>query len=136
MTEELLLQLCKELGIPPLSEQDEAGCFSLEISDEITVFIKDGAPGFSLRGVICPLPEKSRETLLEFCMEGNFLGQGTGKGNIGVDDEEKNLVLSEHVARDLEYPEFKAIIEDFVNYLSYWQSEAKTKTEATKEGVV
>ena len=136
MTEELLLRLCEELGISPLSEQEDTGCFSLEISDEITVLVKDAAPGFSLRGNICLLPEKSKEALLEFCMEGNFLGQGTGKGIIGVDDEEKYLVLSEHITKDVEYPDFKAIIEDFVNYLSYWQSEAKTKNEATKEGVV
>jgi len=55
------------------------------------------------------------------CMRANLLGQGTGDGAIGLDADEKTMLFSLAIERNLNYEEFKMSLEEFVNYCAFWR---------------
>ena len=57
-------------------------------------------------------------------MKANFLGQGTGGATIGLKEDESFLTLSLSLPYEMNYRAFKDAVEEFVNYLEYWKSEA------------
>ncbi len=136
MIEQLIQQLTEELGLPPSSKQDENGLFLLEISESMEISIKTTSPGFLLQAKIAPVPKQAKESSLEYYMEANFLGQGTGNSVIGIDPEEKFLTLSSAIPYDVDYKNFKEIVEAFANYLNHWQKEAKRQQKDATEGII
>ena len=136
MTEQLLNQLVEELGLLSPLEKDENGYFHLKISGSLEIAIKNTSPGFLLLAKIAPIPEGAKELSLEYYMEANFLGQGTGNNIIGIDPEEKFLTLSNSIQYDVDYKIFKEIIEAFANYLNHWQEETKRLQKDATEGII
>ena len=95
------------------------------------LFIKDLDPGALFKANICACPQKKRETLLIKLMQANLIGQGTGGAVIGLDKQEKFLTLSLALAYELNYRAFKESLEDFINYLVFWNEEViKLQKEA------
>jgi hypothetical protein len=135
MIEQLLEQLSSEIGLLTNPEKDEQGYFLLKISESTKISVKNTSPGFLLQSNIAPIPKVAREKALEYYMEANFLGQGTGNAVIGLDSEEKFLTLSHSIPYDVDYKIFKEIIEAFANYLNYWQEEALRLQQDATEGI-
>ena len=135
MIEQLLEQLANELGLLTNPEKDEQGYFLLEISESTQISVKNTSPGFLLQANIAPIPKAAKEKALEYYMEANFLGQGTGNAVIGLDSEEKLLTLSHSIPYDVDYKIFKEIIEAFANYLNYWQEETQRLQQDATEGI-
>jgi hypothetical protein len=51
------------------------------------------------------------------------MGQGTGGGAIGIDPTEKFFTFSQSLPFEMNYQVFKESLEDFLNYITYWQEE-------------
>ena len=136
MIEQLIKELSEDLGIIAPSEKNENGYFPLELSDSMTISIKENSPGLLLQAEIALIPPQTRESLLEYFSEANFLGQGTGQHVIGIDPEEKFLTLSHSIPYDVDYQKFKEILEDFANHLNHWQKEAERLQKDATEGIV
>jgi len=122
MLAEFIDQICQELEIPPPKPNEEK-VFTFSLNKEIQVFLKDLDPGVSMQANICPCPPGKREDLFIYLMRANLLGQGTGGSRIGLGGDEKFLTLSLGLPYEMNYQTFKENLEDFVNYLIYWQSE-------------
>ena len=122
MLTDFLERLCKELAIHSLPKRNELKIVPLRIGNE-SIALKDLDPGMALQAQICLCPEKKKESLFIYLMRANLLGQGAGGARIGLDSDEKFLTLSLGLPYELNYQTFKETIEDFVNYLIYWQNE-------------
>lgn len=126
MIEKHLTQLFEEmeLGSPPAFDKD--GAVKVRLAS-FPIHIRKVDLGAHLVANVTPLPTKEKEAFLVKTMEANFLGQGTGGGVLGLKEDESFLTLSLDLPYEMNYPSFKEAIEEFVNYLEYW------KTEAAKE---
>lgn len=117
-----MVQLFKELelGSPPPLEKDGSAKVEL-FSFTITMVKLD--PGVHFSAMIAPPPTKEMEEFLLKMMKANFLGQGTGGGVLGMNEDESFLTLSLSLPYEMNYRAFRDAIEEFVNYLEYWKTE-------------
>jgi len=122
MLKEFIDQVCQELDISP-PKRNEEKAFAFSLNKEIQVLLKDLDPGVAMQAKICPCPPKKREDLFIYLMRANLLGQGTGGSRIGLGSDEKFLTLSLGLPYEMNYRAFKENLEDFVNYLIFWQTE-------------
>lgn len=123
MIETLLKTLAEELEMEEVPKKNKEGLYEVAIADTIVVFVSSLDPGLLFFGKLGPCPTKKREELFMFLMKANLLGQGTGGGTIGLDENENLLTLSFVLPYDINYKIFKESLEDFVNYLEYWKEE-------------
>ena len=123
MLEQHITRLTEELHLPPPQNKDANGYFPMLFADKVKIALRDLSPGFIIRGNIALLPKQDKEKILIYVMQANFLGQGTGKQVIGLDEEEKFLTLSLTIPYEVSYKKFKELVEEFVNYLFYWQGD-------------
>jgi hypothetical protein len=131
LTKEHIEKLCKSLSLEiPKKEKDKS--YTIKINDMLEIKIWSLDPGFYFHSNIIQCPQEKREELFTYLMRANLLGQGTARNKIGLDKEEKFLTLSHHISYEVKYIEFKEKLEDFVNYILYWQKEIeKLKKTAT-----
>lgn len=122
MLEKHVTQLFNDLGLgsPPPFEKD--GSIKIEISS-YPIKIMKLDPGAHLSALIAPPPPKETEEFLLKLMKANFLGQGTGSGVLGMNEDESFLTLSLSLPYEINYRAFKDAVEEFVNYLEYWKTE-------------
>jgi len=123
--EQHITHLIEDLGLPALAPKDSNGYFKLPLQGDLIISLKDLSPGFALVSSIGSLPNQNKEELLIYLMKANFLGQGTGEQIIGMNPDEKFLTLSRSITYEINYQKFKEILEDFTNYLIYWNGEVK-----------
>ena len=123
MIEKHLTQLFEEMelgAVPPFDKDGIADILLASFPMQIT----KTDHGAHFVASIASLPTKEKEAFLLKVMEANFLGQGTGGGVIGLRDDESFLTLSLDLPYEVNYTSFKEAIEEFINYLEYWKTEA------------
>jgi hypothetical protein len=123
MFEKHLTQLFEELGLgsPPSFERD--GKVKVMLATYSIEILKLD-PGAHFSASIAAPPTKEKEEFLLKMMKANFLGQGTGGGVLGMKEDESFLTLSLSLPYEMNYKAFKDAVEEFVNYLEYWKTEA------------
>jgi len=136
MLEKYLEQLSADLELDPVGKKTESGFYQLILPPDMTLSVKELDPGVYITSPIILCPDKKRESLFIHLMKANFLGLGTGEAVIGLDNEEKFLTLSRTIPYDINYKSFKETIEDFANYLDFWQQEVKRHQKAAEEGIL
>ena len=127
MLEYIFIELEKHLGLKATKvEKGHLGSYLIKIGSDIDVWIKELNSGLTFKSVIAPLEgDGELETLFTYLMKANFIGQGTGGGIIALDPDEKFLTLSLIIPYEVNYRIFRDRLEDFLNYLEFWQSELK-----------
>jgi hypothetical protein len=136
MLEENLTKLASDLELPPLAPKDKQSLYTLPLSEDLVISIREIGEGVAFFSNVAPLAFQKKEEAFTYLMKGNLLGQGTGDQALGLDPEEKNLTLSCIIPYDMDYGEFKERIEDFVNYLDYWREEVKKMQEAEQQNLL
>ena len=122
--EKALEILSKELELVAASQKDKEGIYRLKLFNDIEIHISELNPGAYFFSNIGLVPkEKGKEVFYIYLMKANFMGQGTGGATIGMDPDEKYLTLSQGLPFEFNYDLFKETLEDFVNYLIFWQAE-------------
>ena len=97
--------------------------YQINISDDIQINVTKIDEEIYFHSPIIKCPTDKKEQIYTYLMKANLLGQGTGKGSIGMDKDEKFLTLSYVMAYEDNYITFKEKTEDFINYLLYWEEE-------------
>ena len=119
----LVEKLFKDLKID-LPEIAFDKSYLLKINEDLEIKIFDLDPGFYFHSDLIYLKEEEKkEDLFIYLMKANLLGQGTGKGSIGIDKDENLLTLAYDIPYEVNYVKFKEKLEDFVNYAIYWKKE-------------
>jgi len=104
------------------------GVYSIPLGEGLKIEISEIPQGFFLKANIAPFPKTQGEFFATQAMLANLFGQGTRGAVLGMSFDEI-LILSRLVDYHVEYKEFKDILEDFINALDVWHSEAlETKT--------
>lgn len=97
--------------------------FKIKINDDIQVNVTQIEDAIYFHSPVIKCPDEKKEQIYTHVMKANLLGEGTGQGIIGIDKDEKFLTLSYLMSYEDNYAIFKEKMEDFVNYLSYWEDE-------------
>lgn len=133
MIKEYIDKITDELNIRSFYQEKDSS-YSLTIHPKMIVKIYEKKPGFFFFAKIQPLFENKREEFLLYAMEGNFLGRGTGSGTLALDENKEYLTLSLNIPYEITYEEFHNQLEDFVNYVVFWQNEMNTFEQKSKQG--
>lgn len=136
MLEMLIKTLSEELDLKGPFQMDKQQYYSIVLTPECTVKVKELDPGTLFYAPIGPCPKLKREDLFIHLMKANFLGQGTGGGSIGFDENENCLTLSLILPYDLNYKLFRDALEDFVNYIDYWKAELIRHQKTAEETIL
>lgn len=132
MLDRYLELLAKDLNLSPIPPADEQKRRHVKLG-ALSIALQHLDPGFYFHSQIAPVPKQKREELFILMMRANFLGQGTGGATIGLLEDESFLTLSLALPYDMNYKAFKEVLEDFANFVEYWQKEvAKHQAEALK----
>ncbi|MCB1068228.1 MAG: type III secretion system chaperone [Simkania sp.] len=122
--ERLLEILAENLHLEAIPQKDKDGIYRLKLPPNFQVGVSELNPGVFFSSLILPIPkEGSKESLFIYLMRANLMGQGTGGGAIGIDPTEKFFTFSQSLSFEMNYQVFKESLEDFLNYITYWQEE-------------
>ena len=119
--EHLLIKLKEDLELDTIPQKNPEGKFVLSFIPSQEISLSEANKEIVLRAKVGEFPLTKQEEFALFTMKGNFLGQGTGISVLGLDENEKILTLSCVLPYELDYSHFKASLEEFSNYLGYWQ---------------
>lgn len=129
MLDRHLEQLAKDLSLS-IPAADEKKQRHLNLSN-LSISLKDLDPGIYFYSQLAPVPKQRKEELFMLLMKANFLGQGTGGAVLGLMEDGSFLTLSLALPYDMNYKTFRETLEDFANFVAYWQKEI-AKHEALK----
>lgn len=121
MLDDVIQELSENFGY--VCNKIDKDKFKLTINNDIQVNITKIEEAVYFYSPIIKCPDEKKEQIYTHVMKANLLGQGTGQGTIGIDKDEKFLTLSYLMTYEDNYTKFKEKIEDFVNYLFYWEEE-------------
>lgn len=124
MLDPFIQQLVKELEIEGSLATQMPGVFRFPLEEDLTVIISDTPPGFTLTCNVAATPKVKEEEFYTRCLMGNLFGQGTKGAVLGLSEDGEWLTLSQNVNTHADYREFRDILEDFINSVDYWRSEA------------
>lgn len=119
-------QLSRELQLNPPLVPDERGLFSLRVGSKLHVTLSPHEAGLAIAADVGrPLPENSerREELFRWLLLANLLGQGTGRGMLGLDSKGERVQLVLALPYEIPYLECRQYFEEFLNFAEYWLGE-------------
>jgi hypothetical protein len=136
MLDNLISDIEKYLNISLIKEDSKnSKGYLLTLNNDKEIYFEEGINGIYIRARICSFSEdtfSSPEDAYIYLMKANFLGQGTKDAVISLDAEEKFLTLSTLIAYEVNYKMFRDLLEDFVNYLLFWEKEINKKLRVDK----
>ncbi|MGM0439569.1 MAG: type III secretion system chaperone [Chlamydiota bacterium] len=132
--EDYVRMIWGELEIAGKPAAAAQGAYSIPVDEGLEVVV-DEIPqhGYHLFSKVSDLPEGGdRESFYINAMRANLFGQGTGGGALGLDHEAHSLVLSQLLEGDASYSDFRDVIEDFINWVEFWQGEVQRELAPKK----
>jgi hypothetical protein len=128
MLKRFLEQLNEDLKLEALAPNED-GSYSLRLEPALHLTLKEAAEAnITIVSTLAPLPATKIEDFFLRLMCANLFGRETGGAALGIDREEKNLVLV-HVLPQLTYRDFHERLEDFANFAEAWRQEAVTYSQ-------
>lgn len=126
MLDKFIKSLSKELELEEnLLATEVPGVYALPLEGDLTITMTDKPPGFALSCVLDSAKKQNEEDFFTRLMLGNLFGQGTKGAILGLNDDASLLTLTQTVDYNIEYKEFRDIVEDFINSADYWRAESK-----------
>jgi len=119
----------KDVSFIKKEEQNKKG-YILQLNTDKEIFIEESTNGIYFHAAVCSIDTNqipSAEDFYSFLMKANYLGQGTSGGALSLNPDEKSLTLSMLIAYEINYKMFFDLLEDFVNYLFFWEKEISRK---------
>ncbi|NGX30800.1 MAG: hypothetical protein K940chlam8_00151 [Chlamydiae bacterium] len=105
----------------------------LLLDKHLNVELKEQEIGLLVSAPLCQIEAEEIEEVYALLLEANLFGQGTGTfGVLGLTKDGKMLLLNLDIDFDLTYVQFKERMEDFLNYIEYWQKKIELTLEETK----
>ena|ERR1700722_11244045 len=125
MLDTFMQQLTKEMEIEGSLATEVPGVYAIPVDDNISVLVSSIPRGFTLRCDVAPINPENEEVFYIHALQANLFGQGTDGSILGLDSEGKQLILSREIDYNVEYKEFRDLIEDFLNSVDFWREEAQ-----------
>lgn len=125
MLDKFMQQLAKELAIEGNFSTDVIGTYLFPVDEETSIAIKEIPRGFSMSCILPESPITNEEEAYTHALHANLYSQGTKGSILGLDSEGKRLTLSRSIDYNIDYKEFKDLLEDFLNSVDLWSGEIK-----------
>lgn len=106
--------------------KEKENVYYFTVGQLLPIYIRYLDPGIHFISSIHSLPTKNLEPFFMYIMSANYLGLGTGKSIISLDPNEKFLTLSMAIPYEVNYIEFKELVEEFLNHIKYWKDQIET----------
>src|SRR5262245_5482532 len=126
MIDTFIQMLAKELELEGSLATQVPGVYSFPLEENLSVTISDHPPGFSLSCTLGPSKRENEEAYFTRLLLGNLFGQGTKGSVLGLNEDGSKVILKQMVEYDVDYKEFRDILEDFINSVDYLHEESKT----------
>ncbi|NGX42771.1 MAG: hypothetical protein K940chlam7_01058 [Chlamydiae bacterium] len=123
MLDTFIQKLTKELEIEGALATEVPGVYALPVDKDLSMTISEIPRGFSLNCILIDCPTEQEEAFYTQTLFANLFGQGTEGCVLGLDAEGKTLTLSREVNYDIEYKDFRDMVEDFMNSIDFWRQE-------------
>ena len=120
----LIAELSKELEMDDFISFSQPNRYSLTFEDDIKIDILKFESNYLFKGIISSFPQSNEEAFVLRLMEANLFGIGTKNATIGL-NQENLLTLTLEVDYNRRYLDFKNKLEEFVNVIDFWRTEAK-----------
>lgn len=114
-------QLERELDIGEPLARPSAGAYLIPLNNDLSVTVTFFPHGFSLLSEFAETPKENEETVYTEMLNANLFGQGTRGATLGMNDRGNLLTISRVVDYNIEYRDFKELIEDFINTIDFWK---------------
>ena len=124
--EQYLQKMNSELQSTSLYQKESETLFILSFEDDVIELTKTPLGCFFSR-IIGNLPDEESESLLIYLLFANFLGQGTASSALCLNDDLKTLSLVLPITYEIDYKNFRYLLEEFLNYSDFWKSEIVKK---------
>jgi hypothetical protein len=125
MLETLIPKLIKDLDLKNTDLKTASpGIYSIPLDENLSVTASEIASGIQFKCALAPMPQAREEIFTTHAMTGNLFGQGTRGSIIGLTLDGKTLTLTRVIDYNIDYKEFKELLEDFINTVDFWRSEA------------
>jgi len=132
MLDTLIQKLAKEMEIEGSLATEVPGVYSISVDEKHVALLTSTPRGFSIRCEVGAFQPENEEYYFAQLLHANLFGRATEGALLGLDSEGKRLILSREIDYNIEYKEFKDIIEDFLNGIEFWQEEAQSYEGAKK----
>lgn len=124
MIDKYLKELAKELEVESDFSSEMPGIFIFPLEEDVAITLSEKAPGFSMTATLCACPKMNLEGFYSQMMLANLFGQGTRGAVLGLNNEGNMLTLSKSIDYNVDYKNFKELLEDFINVIDFWREEA------------
>lgn len=125
MLTEFLPQLMKDSHFDERALIHSNEGFTLFLDPDLEIYLSENPnSGITLMAHLAELPKSNREDFLRNVLSANLFGKETGGNVLGVDQEEKQLLLTRQLPPKTSYKEFYHSVEEFANYAEAWRVEA------------
>ncbi|MEX1012465.1 MAG: type III secretion system chaperone [Waddliaceae bacterium] len=102
------------------------GVWTLLLDDGEVVTITSVPQGFYLECRFGGYPDEKQLSFFTHALHANLYCEGTEDCVLGIDEDDKTLVLSEVIEVNVDYAAFKEILEKFINSIDFWKEEAQS----------
>lgn len=124
MLETFMQQFVEELELDESISKPDGGAYIIPLEEDLKVAITALPQGFFLTCNIIPCPTENKELFLTKVLHGNLFGQGTHHAVLGLSENGNLLTLSRVVDYNVDYKDFREMLEDFINVVDFWRQES------------
>lgn len=125
MIEPFIAKLIRDFELGEISLTTEVeGVYSLPLEEGLDIKITEIPGGVYFSCGVAPFPKTNGEIFTTQAMFGNLFGQGTRGAVLGLSLDGNTLTLTRAIDYNIEYKEFKEILEDFITAVDLWREEA------------
>lgn len=125
MLDTMMKKLAEELGLEGALATEVPGVYNFPVDEGLAVILSEIPYGFALSSTLTKCPKNQEEELYSAALLANLFGNGTDRCLLGLDTEGNQLTLSREIDYNIEYKEFRDILEDFINTAEFWRDEAR-----------
>lgn len=127
----LLQELQKDYELKEPFAEVAPGVWQVPVDENITVMLHSTPAGMG-QGVILScsfgeMPIGEEEELYRQMLLANLNGQGTKGGTLSLSDDGRRLILSRVIDYDINFKDFRDMLDDFISVVDFWQEEVATR---------
>lgn len=130
MLEKYMKEYEREMGVSEPFQKPTPESYSIPFDKGFNVIITESPVGFSLFSEFNVLPKSEGEAFYLKALTGNLFGKGTRGAVLGINEKENMLTISQVIDYNIEYKDFKEIIEDFITTIDFWKNEVDAKVKS------